>query len=32
VLKLFDFGLAKEQKPSIAEEDGKYKMTGHTGS
>lgn len=31
-LKLFDFGLAKEQKPSDILEDGKYKMTGHTGS
>lgn len=31
-LKLFDFGLAKEEKPCDAEEDGKYRMTGHTGS
>jgi serine/threonine protein kinase len=31
-LKLFDFGLAKEEKPCDAVEDGKYKMTGHTGS
>ena len=31
-LKLFDFGLAKEQKPSDQLEEGRYKMTGHTGS
>jgi serine/threonine protein kinase len=31
-LKLFDFGLAKEEKAADALEDGKYKMTGHTGS
>ena len=31
-LKLFDFGLAKEQKPSMRYEDGSYKMTGKTGS
>lgn len=31
-LKLFDFGLAKEQKPTDHLEDGRYKMTGHTGS
>ena len=31
-LKLFDFGLAKEQKPSDHLEDGRYRMTGHTGS
>lgn len=31
-LKLFDFGLAKEEKPSMRDEDGRYRMTGHTGS
>ena len=31
-LKLFDFGLAKEVKARDAVEEGKYKMTGHTGS
>jgi len=31
-LKLFDFGLAKEQKPSDLLEDGMYKMTAQTGS
>lgn len=30
-LKLFDFGLCKEEKQTIAFE-GKYRMTGHTGS
>ena len=31
-LKLFDFGLAKEEKPGEADEEGAYKMTGQTGS
>lgn len=31
-LKLFDFGLAKELKPGSEGADGKYKMTGNTGS
>ena len=31
-LKLFDFGLAKEEKPRDAVEGGKYKMSGQTGS
>jgi serine/threonine protein kinase len=31
-LKLFDFGLAKEQKPTMRFEDGTYKMTSKTGS
>ena len=31
-LKLFDFGLAKELKPSAACDCENYKMTGHTGS
>lgn len=32
VLKLFDFGLAREEKACEAIENGTYKMTGHTGS
>ena len=32
VLKLFDFGLAREEKPSERNSMGKYDMTGHTGS
>lgn len=32
VLKLFDFGLARELKPDYKLENGKYKMTGNTGS
>lgn len=31
VLKLFDFGLAKELKPGLEKGDGKYKLTGNTG-
>lgn len=31
-LKLFDFGLCREEKAWNAIEGGKYKMTGHTGS
>ena len=33
-LKLFDLGLCKEEKVSLAsqEKNGKYCMTGHTGS
>lgn len=31
-LKLFDFGLAREETNSIRCEDGRYRMTGHTGS
>jgi serine/threonine protein kinase len=31
-LKLFDFGLCKEEKPTIASTEGRYCMTGHTGS
>lgn len=31
VLKLFDFGLAKELKPGTKRHDGKYKLTGNTG-
>lgn len=31
-MKLFDFGLCREEKPTIATQDGKYEMTGHTGS
>lgn len=31
VLKLFDFGLAKELKPGLERGDGKYKLTGNTG-
>jgi hypothetical protein len=31
-LKIFDFGLAKEQKDSIHKGDGRYEMTGNTGS
>lgn len=32
VLKIFDFGLAREQKDVDRQSDGNYKMTGHTGS
>jgi serine/threonine protein kinase len=32
VLKLFDFGLAKELKDSAKTTDGRYRMSGHTGS
>lgn len=32
VLKLFDFGLAKEMKAILAKGDGRYDMTGNTGS
>ena len=32
VLKLFDFGLAKELKPGMERPDGKYQLTGNTGS
>jgi serine/threonine protein kinase len=32
VLKLFDFGLAKELKPGQKKPDGKYELTGNTGS
>ena len=31
VLKLFDFGLAKELKSGMARHDGKYQLTGNTG-
>lgn len=31
-LKLFDFGLAKELKPNQKHADGRYTMTGNTGS
>lgn len=31
VLKIFDFGLAKELKPGMQKEDGKYNLTGNTG-
>ena len=31
-LMLFDFGLAKELKPGMERADGKYKLTGNTGS
>lgn len=31
-LKLFDLGLCKEEKPTIASKEGRYCMTGHTGS
>jgi hypothetical protein len=31
-LKLFDFGLAREEKSKDANANGKYNMTGHTGS
>jgi hypothetical protein len=32
ILKIFDFGLAKEETNSTKCEDGSYRMTGHTGS
>jgi len=32
VLKLLDFGLAKELKPGEANADGRYELTGNTGS
>lgn len=32
VLKIFDFGLAREEKDCEATQEGTYKMTGHTGS
>jgi serine/threonine protein kinase len=32
VVKLFDFGLAKELKPGRKQADGKYQLTGNTGS
>lgn len=32
VLKLFDFGLAKELKPGEGNPDGRYELTGNTGS
>lgn len=31
-VKLFDFGLAKELKPGQKQDDGKYQLTGNTGS
>ena len=31
VLKLFDFGLAKELKPGMKRHNGKYQLTGNTG-
>ena len=31
-LKLFDLGLCKEEKSAIASKEGRYCMTGHTGS
>jgi serine/threonine protein kinase len=31
-LKLFDFGLAREEKETDSDGLGKYRMTGHTGS
>lgn len=31
-LKLFDFGLARELKPAEGRPDGRYQMTGNTGS
>ncbi|CAB9521218.1 MAP kinase-activated protein kinase 2 (Fragment) [Seminavis robusta] len=31
-LKLFDFGLAKELKPNESHADGRYQLTGNTGS
>lgn len=31
ILKLFDFGLAKELKPGLKKSNGKYKLTGNTG-
>jgi hypothetical protein len=31
VLKLFDFGLAKELKPGMEKPDGRYELTGNTG-
>lgn len=32
VLKIFDFGLAKELKPGQEKDDGRYELTGNTGS
>lgn len=32
VVKLFDFGLAKELRPSFRTRDGRYKLSGNTGS
>jgi serine/threonine protein kinase len=32
VLKIFDFGLAKELKPEDVHKDGRYSLTGNTGS
>jgi serine/threonine protein kinase len=31
-LKIFDFGLAKELKPELCNQDGRYRLTGNTGS
>jgi serine/threonine protein kinase len=31
VLKIFDFGLAKELKSGLEKDDGKYNLTGNTG-
>ena len=31
-MKIFDFGLAKEMKAILAKPDGRYEMTGNTGS
>lgn len=31
VLKVFDFGLAKELKPGLEKTDGRYQLTGNTG-
>mmetsp|Transcript_49719 Transcript_49719/g.50107 ORF Transcript_49719/g.50107 Transcript_49719/m.50107 type:complete len:389 (-) Transcript_49719:416-1582(-) len=31
-VKIFDFGLAKELRPDMEQEDGLYKLTGYTGS
>ena len=31
-LKLFDFGLAREEKEKDSDGMGKFRMTGHTGS
>jgi serine/threonine protein kinase len=32
VLKMFDFGLAKELKPTVKRTDGRYQLTGNTVS